>query len=158
MSPLLTYWVYCKVRVTPKFWQVRSIVLIVLTKKVLNFNKVTVSLYSYIYFHGMTAPSGPEPPHYRGFTITLKHTTLGRTPLEEWSARRRDLYLTTHNTHKKHAYMVPAGFEPVIPASEWPQTHAQTARPLGPAPIPLYFNWKQYERESTYWRTHIGRG
>jgi hypothetical protein len=24
-----------------------------------------------------------------------RHTTLGRTPLEEWSARRRDLYLTT---------------------------------------------------------------
>jgi hypothetical protein len=39
---------------------------------------------------------------FRGFTITLfRHTTLGRTPLEEWSARRRDLYLTTHNTHKR---------------------------------------------------------
>jgi len=27
-------------------------------------------------------------------------TTAGRTPLDEWSARRRDLYLTTHNTTK----------------------------------------------------------
>ena len=36
---------------------------------------------------------------WRGFTITLRHTTLGRTPLDEWSARRRDLYLTKHNTH-----------------------------------------------------------
>jgi hypothetical protein len=27
-------------------------------------------------------------------------TTLGRTPLDEWSARRRDLYLTTHSTQK----------------------------------------------------------
>jgi hypothetical protein len=35
---------------------------------------------------GATAPSGPGPPHYRGFTITLRHTTLGRTPLDEWSA------------------------------------------------------------------------
>jgi hypothetical protein len=35
---------------------------------------------------------------FRGFTITLRHTTLGRTPLDEGSARRRDLYLTTHNT------------------------------------------------------------
>jgi hypothetical protein len=25
--------------------------------------------------------------------------TLARTPLDEWSARRRDLYLTTHITH-----------------------------------------------------------
>ena len=38
-------------------------------------------------------PSGPRPPNYRGFTITLWHTTLGRT--DKWSARRRDLYLTT---------------------------------------------------------------
>ena len=29
--------------------------------------------------------------------ITLIHTTLGRTPLDEGWARRRDLYLTTHN-------------------------------------------------------------
>jgi hypothetical protein len=52
---------------------------------------------------GATAPSEPGPPHYRGFTITLRHTTLGRTPLDEWWARRRDLYLTTRNTHKIHA-------------------------------------------------------
>jgi hypothetical protein len=38
------------------------------------------------FFHGATASSGPGPPHYRGLTITLRHTTLGRTPLDEWSA------------------------------------------------------------------------
>jgi hypothetical protein len=43
---------------------------------------------------------------FRGFTISLfKHTTLGRTPLGEWSARRRDLFLTTHNTHKRQTSM-----------------------------------------------------
>jgi len=52
-------------------------------------------------FCGPTAHSEPVPPHYRGFTITLRHTTLGRTPLEEWSARRRDLYLTAHNNHNR---------------------------------------------------------
>jgi len=32
-----------------------------------------------------------------------RHTTLGRTPLDEWSARRRDLYLTTHTpTRDRH--------------------------------------------------------
>jgi len=53
-------------------------------------------------------------------------TTLGapRTPLYEWSDRRRDLYLTTYNTHKKQTSMLPAGFKPTIPASERPQTHA----------------------------------
>jgi hypothetical protein len=39
--------------------------------------------------------------HYR-FTNALRHTTFGRTPLDEWSARRRDLYLATHNTYNKH--------------------------------------------------------
>jgi hypothetical protein len=29
---------------------------------------------------------------------TQRRTTVGSTPLDQWSARRRDLYLTTHNT------------------------------------------------------------
>ena len=44
-------------------------------------------------------------------------------PLEEGLARRRDLALTTHNTHKKQISMSLAGFEPVTPSSERPQTH-----------------------------------
>ena len=62
-------------------------------------------------------------PLYRGFVITLRHTTLGRTPLDEWSARRRELYLTKHNTLKRQKPMPPAVFERTIPASERPQTH-----------------------------------
>ena len=45
--------------------------------------------------------TGPKLPHYRGFPITLRHTTLGRTPLDEVSARPRDLYLTTHNNQNR---------------------------------------------------------
>ena len=55
---------------------------------------------------------------------TFRQTTLGRTPLEEGSSGRRDLYLTTHHTHLRHTSTPSAGFEPTIPASEWPQTHA----------------------------------
>jgi hypothetical protein len=52
-----------------------------------------------IFSNGATATSGPGPPHYRGFTITLRHTTLGRTPLFGWSARRRpDNILQTQET------------------------------------------------------------
>jgi hypothetical protein len=69
-------------------------------------------------------PAGQGPPHYRGFTITLRRTTVGRTPLDEWSARRRDLYLTTHDTHNRQTCMPPAGFEPTFPASERSQAHA----------------------------------
>ena len=49
-------------------------------------------------------------------SLSVKHTTLGMAPLDEWSDRRNDLYLTTHNTHKRQASMPPAVFEPAIPA------------------------------------------
>ena len=68
-------------------------------------------------FHGSTAPSGPGSPHYRGFTIIPRHTTFGRTPLDEGSVRRRELYLTTHNTYNRQTSMSLAGFEPAIPTS-----------------------------------------
>jgi hypothetical protein len=55
---------------------------------------------------------------------TQRRTTVGRTPLEEWSARRRDLYLTTHNTLNRQTFMSPVGFEPTISAGEQPQAHA----------------------------------
>jgi hypothetical protein len=35
-----------------------------------------------------------------------------------------DLYLSMFNTHKRQISMPPARFEPAIPASERPQTHA----------------------------------
>jgi hypothetical protein len=55
---------------------------------------------------------------------SVRHTTLDRPPLDEWSARRRDLFLTTHNTHKRKKSMTAAGFEPTIPARERPHTNA----------------------------------
>jgi hypothetical protein len=54
---------------------------------------------------------------------TQWRTTIGRTPLDELSARRSDLYLTT-NTHNRQTSMHPAGFEPTISAGKRPQTHA----------------------------------
>jgi len=74
--------------------------------------------------HGATAPGGPGPSLWRGFIITLRHTTFGRTSLDGWSARRRNLYLTTPSTLNGHISMPAAGFETTISASERPQTHA----------------------------------
>ena len=51
---------------------------------------------------------------------TQRRTTVGRTPLDEWSARRRDLCLTTHDTHDRQISMPPVGFEPTISAGERP--------------------------------------
>jgi len=72
------------------------------------------------------------------FTRFLDHTqrriTVGRTPPDEWSARRRDLYLKTHDTHNRQTSMSPVVFELTISAGERPQTYAlDRARPLGPA-------------------------
>jgi hypothetical protein len=67
--------------------------------------------------NGSTAPSEHRPP-LCGSTITLGHTALGRTPLDQWSARCRDLYLTTHENHKRQTSVPQAGFEPAIPANE----------------------------------------
>ena len=36
---------------------------------------------------------------------TKLHTTFGKIPLDEGSAGRRDLYLITHNTHKRQTFM-----------------------------------------------------
>jgi len=54
-------------------------------------------------FLDATAP--PQWVMASSFTWFLDHTqrrtTVGRTPLDDWSARHKDLFLTTHNTHKR---------------------------------------------------------
>jgi hypothetical protein len=74
---------------------------------------------------------------------TKRRTTVGRTPLDKRSARRRDLYLTTHNTHSRRTSMIPVGFKPTISAGERPQTYATGAGiSLVWAPQILYYSKK----------------
>jgi len=69
----------------------------------------------------------PQWARTSSFTRFLDHTqqltTVVRTPLYEWSARRRDLYLTTHNTHNRQKSMPPVEFEPKISAGKRRQTN-----------------------------------
>ena len=44
--------------------------------------------------------SGPESPNCRDLTITLRHITFGRTPLDEWSARRTAVPDNTQHFHE----------------------------------------------------------
>ena len=74
------------------------------------------------FLHGETAPSGASPSRYWGFTITLRHTTLGRTTVDKWSTRRTDIHLTAHNTHRRKISTPAAAFEPAIPVRQRPQT------------------------------------
>ena len=64
--------------------------------------KGRVELYLY-------SPSGPSWP-VLGRTLPLPFTTFGGTSLFEGSARLEDLYLTTHNIHKKQISTLQAGF------------------------------------------------
>ena len=93
---------------------------------------------------------------------TQRRATVGRIPLDEWSARRRDPYLTTPNTHI-HA---PGGNSTHISqqASDC-RTSPYTARLLGPAkqtisdasflgrPMTAWRTWEQvhlYSQRSCY--------
>jgi hypothetical protein len=61
------------------------------------------------------------PSFLRLLDHTQRRTTFGRTLLDEWSARRRDLYLTTHNTRNRQTSMLPVRLEPTISVGEQPQ-------------------------------------
>jgi hypothetical protein len=69
-------------------------------------------------FPWRNSPTGPGSPHCRDFT-----DTMGRIPLDEWSARWSDIYLVTHNYYDRHLCHRRVS-KPAIPASERPQTDA----------------------------------
>ena len=76
-----------------------------------------------------------DAPHLVGLlqpdaeTFTLKHTTLNRTQTS----------------------MPPAGFQPTIPASEWPQTHALDGAATGTGvPCSLHVINKEMCQEFSY--------
>ena len=75
----------------------------------------------FIFLPLRNSPRGSGPPHFRGFMITLKHTTLGRT-LDEGSAQRPlpDNTLLSQETDIND----PGGIRTHNPSKERPQTHA----------------------------------
>jgi len=70
------------------------------------------------------------------FTITLRHTTLRRAPLDEWSAYRRENYLTTGTTPTRDRYPYPRRDSNPQSQQASDRRHTpQTARPPGSARI-----------------------
>ena len=99
------------------FWQVNSLLL----------SEITTYLQRVCLFvcYLRDSPQWARASAFKRFLDhTQRRTTVSRTPLDEWSARRRDLYMTTHNTHNRQTSMPPAEFEPTISADERPQTYA----------------------------------
>jgi len=94
-------------------------------------------------FYSVTAP---PPPVGQGLlfiqtSLSLRNTTLGMTPLDEGSARCRDLCLTTHNSHKRRASLHPVGIRTRNPsrrAAENPHALDRAATGIGHH-VTLYF-------------------
>jgi hypothetical protein len=63
--------------------------------------KITDSIYLFVFWQ-----DSPQWARASSFTRFLDHTqrrtTVGMTPLDQWSADRRDLYVTIHNIHNIH--------------------------------------------------------
>ena len=77
------------------------------------------------FFNGAAAPKWAMASSFTRFLDhTQRRTTVGRTPLDEWSARHRDLYLKTQNTHNTQTVQASVGFKPTISAGELTQTYA----------------------------------
>jgi hypothetical protein len=80
-------------------------------------------------FSCLDSSTGPRPIYRLGFEVTLRHTTIGRTPLDEWSAPRRAPDLTTRTILKTDTH-VPGGNRTRKPSMRvaadsrfWPRGH-----------------------------------
>ena len=93
-------------------------------------NIISENIFVCLFVSGATAPQWARASSFTRFLDhTQRRTTVGRTPPDALTARRRDLYLTTHNTNNRQTSMPPVRFEPTISAGERPQTYA--FKPLG---------------------------
>jgi hypothetical protein len=79
----------------------------------------------------------PQWARASSFTRFLHHTqrrtTVGRTPQDEWSDRRRDLYLTTNNTHNRQTSMPRLDSNTQSQHASVCRSTRYITRPLGPA-------------------------
>ena len=79
---------------------------------------------NFFYFHGAAASSVPGYPRYGGLAITLRHITVVRTSLDEWSAGNGDLYwLHTTLAGDRQISKLPVRVGPSVTASKILQTH-----------------------------------
>jgi hypothetical protein len=100
----------------------------------------TESLYKNditVFFTICHSPHGAMASFMGFHDHTQRRTTVGRTPLDEWSARRTNLYLTTHNIHNRHSCHR-WNSNPQSQQSSGSIPTPQTARPLGRANDIIY--------------------
>ena len=112
-----------------------------------------------LFFISPTAPPvAQDLLIHRFLDQTQIRTTVARTPLDERSARCRDLYLTTHTTPTTDRHPFPRLYSNLQSQQTSGRTHTtRTARPLGTAVVCLRENRK--ERATVAWaaRTEASR-
>jgi hypothetical protein len=87
-------------------------------------------VFTYVYLLIVGAEGTLAPHHIQWNT----HATLSKTPLDKWSARHTDLYLTTNNIYKRQTSIHTGGIQTLNPSNraaveptpktEWPQVSA----------------------------------
>jgi hypothetical protein len=90
--------------------------------------------YAYIYYYllWLCSPAQAMASSFMRFRDhTKRRATVSRIPLDEWSAHRRDIYLTTHNTHNKH------------PPPRGIRTHNRSRRAAVDLRLRPHSNWDQ---------------
>ena len=97
-------------------------------------NLILMKAYTYSFFLWCFGPTQAMVSSLMNFLEhTKRRTTFSRTSLEKWSARRRDLYPTTHNNQTRRISMLPTGFETTVSTEGCSQNYALGRRPLGSA-------------------------
>ena len=83
---------------------------------------IKFALWNFIpfYFQAPTTTRLLGFPHYRGFTITLRHSDTPHSVGILWTSDQ----LGSHNAHNRETSVFPARLELAIPASKLPHTHA----------------------------------
>ena len=89
-------------------------------------NKMTFNHHTlFLSFFWRISPQWARASSFTRFLDhTQRHTTVSRISLDDGSARRRERYLTKHNTHTREISMSPVGFEPTISTGKRPQDDA----------------------------------
>ena len=92
------------------------------------------------------SPQWARAPSFTRFLDHTKRVTIGgRTPLDEWSARRRDLYLTTHNTHNRQTSMPPGGI----------RTHDLSRRAAADLSLRPRGHWDRHKNVTVAWKLSL---
>ena len=113
-------------------------------------HKLSANLH-FVIFSWFRSPCGSRSPLW-GSSITHRHTTLGKTPLDH----RWDLYLTTHNPHKRQAIHAPDGIRTRNPRKlAAADAHLRPHGHPGPSQFVNYLNIFRNECDNILWKWKV---